>query len=292
MSLLINFVWTLNNYTEEENQNVIDWCRDNTVYTIIGREVGAEGTPHLQGYTELKKKTRFTTIKGIFTRAHIEPRKGTQQEALTYCKKEKNFIEIGEPRKQGARVDLDKVRTIALDEGMRAVTARFNLQQIKVAEKYLQYNEEAREFKPNVIWLWGPTGSGKSRRARELCDDDVFTKNSGNKWWDGYDSHASIIIDDFRPSWWDLTYMLALLDRYPMYVEIKGGGRQMLARTMIVTSAFPPEKCYTNTGEAITQLIRRIDEIHYVGPAVPDVPEVGEGNTIDFPNNILDILNI
>jgi len=289
MSFLNNFVFTLNNYTESENAELIDWCASQH-YAILGYEVGKEGTPHIQGYVELEKKTRFTTIKKLMPRAHIEPRKGTQKQAADYCKKDGKFDEYGKPRAQGARPDLDACRSLAADEGMRAVTATCNMQQIRVAEKYLQYNEQVRDFKPHVIWLWGPTGTGKSRRARELCGEDVFTKNSATKWWDGYDAHTDVIIDDFRPSWFDLTYMLALLDRYPMYVEVKGGGRQMLAQTMIITSAYPPEKCYTNTGEAVNQLIRRIDETIYLGPAVPDVPEVEEGNTIDLLDNIADIL--
>lgn len=277
MTCYSNFVFTINNYDASDitSMKQMDFC-----YLIYGFEVGANGTPHIQGYMELNKKTRFTTLKKRMPRAHIEHRLGTQKQAADYCKKEGKFEELGVMKVQGRRTDLDNVRQMALDGGMGAVSSVYNAQQIKVAEKFLSYNEPERDFKPLVIWLYGPTGAGKSRMAREIIGtDDVYTKNTGTKWWDGYDGHVGVILDDFRPSWWDLTYMLGLLDRYPFQVEFKGGYRQMRAQTMVVTSALPPHACYVGTGECVQQLLRRIDIVEFVGPAAGhDVQEVG-GNT-------------
>lgn len=269
MSLLRNFCFTINNYNEEDENQILNikWK-----YVVCGREEGKEGTPHLQGYMELDKRTRFNTVKKWLPRAHIEERKGTALQASEYCKKDGNFLELGNISCQGARSDLDKTRTIAMEEGMRKVTTICNSQQIKVAEKFLTYNEEPRDFKPEVIWLWGPTGTGKSRKARELCGEDTFTKNDPSKWWDGYDGHEHVIIDDFRPSWWPLTDILSLLDRYEKRVEFKGGYRQFTARKIIITSCLPPSECYKGTGESIQQLIRRID--HIVNMNYENVPEV------------------
>lgn len=143
MSSIRNFCFTLNNYTEEEVQKIENI---NCQYMIFGKEVGEEGTPHLQGYCELFKKTRFNTIKKFIPRAHIEQRYGTQEEAILYCmKSDKEPFIKGEPKKQGERNDLDLVRRIALEDGMRTVTSKFNNQQIAVASKFLTYNEEPRD---------------------------------------------------------------------------------------------------------------------------------------------------
>jgi len=274
MALLRNLCFTINNYTIkdfEDCENLRDLCD----FMVIGFEIGESGTHHIQGYAELTKRTKFNTIAKVISRAHIEGRKGTQKQATDYCKKDGNWLDWGEPANQGARKDLHRVKVLALEDGMRGVSAQVdNLQAIRVAEKFLTYNEPARDWKPTVIWIWGPTGTGKSRVARTLCGDDVFTKNTGTKWWDGYDGHEHVIVDDFRDSWWSITYMLALLDRYEFQVEIKGGQRQMRAKQIIITSAFPPNRCYLGTGEAIDQLLRRIDIIECTVPEVPEVEGV------------------
>lgn len=286
--MLRNICFTINNPNDEDIHGLAD---PRIIYLVYGREVAPEtGTPHLQGYAEFAVPTRLTTIKKFMPRAHIESRKGTQEQAIQYCKKDGDFVERGEKKQQGQRNDLDKVRTAALEEGMRGVTARFNHQQIKVAEKFLTYNEEPRDWQPDVYWLWGKTGVGKSKKAREICNEDVYVKNTASKWWDGYDSHTSVIIDDFRDSWWPITEMLSLLDRYEKQVEVKGGMRQFKPRIIVVTSVVPPTACYKGTGEAIEQLSRRINHIENL---VTDVTEVAEGNTIPPPpKNMGDIDNI
>lgn len=256
--------FTLNNYTKEDEEAIANWTVN---YVIYGREVGESGTPHLQGYMELDKKVRMSYVKKNYHQTmHLEMRRGKQSEAIDYCTKEGDVVEHGvKSEGAGARTDLDRVRKTALEEGMRHVTSYHNSQQIRVAEKFLTYNEEPRDWKPDVKWIWGATGCGKSRLARELVNmDDCYTKNDGTKWWDGYDAHESVIIDDFRDSWWSLTEMLSLLDRYEKKVEFKGGWRQFKPKVIIITSAVRPEDCYAGTGERIDQLLRRLDEIKFL----------------------------
>lgn len=272
--MLRNFVFTINNPLENGGPKICDWLDEKCSYVIIGCETGEQGTFHWQGYAELRSPCRRSTLLGLRFRWHIEPRMGTQKQAIDYCKKDANYISHGKRRKQGHRGDLDRIRGIADEDGMRTVCMVGNLQQIRVAEKYLTYNELPRSWKPEVIWLWGPSGVGKSKTARELCGEDVYTKNNGNKWWDGYDGHEDVIIDDFRDSWWPITYMLALLDRYEMMVEYKGGFRQFRAKKIVITCIFSPKAMYSGTNECRKQLKRRLDRVVEL---VSDVAEVGEG---------------
>lgn len=274
--------WTLNNPTADDPK-LLEACPISK-YICWGLETGESGTPHFQGYLELSKPVRISGIKkleGPFARMHLESRRGSRDEARNYCMKGEQshdewsefgpdgpnfglnaaFFEFGSwEHSQGHRNDLDKARTLALEGGMRAVTERCSAQQIQVAREFLTYHEEPRDWAPTIIWLWGPSGIGKSLTARNFTHDmDVFVKNSGTKWWDGYDGQEAVIIDDFRDSWWSLTEMLSLLDRYEKRVEIKGGWRQFKPKVIVITSIRPPSACYANIGECKAQLARRIN---------------------------------
>jgi len=259
---------TLNNYTNDEEFELL-FPELPITYIIIGYETGESGTPHMQMYMEVNHKVRMTTMKRWpgFSRVHFESRKGTQEEAINYCKKDGLWFEIGEKKKKlgrGQRRDLDEVREAANEGGMKEVSSWGNAQQIRVAEKYLTYNEPKRTEKPTVVWLYGKTGCGKSRMAHEMFPD-AYTKSDGSKWWDGYDRHENVILDDFRGNWMNFNELLTLLDRYERRVEFKGGSRQFVAKNIVITSCAHPLATYTNVGERIDQLIRRIDIIEQLG---------------------------
>jgi len=275
-------VLTLNNYSEEDIVNLESLVPNIASYVVFNREVApSTGTNHLQIYIELKQRKSLKQLKAIppLGKCHIEARKGTQAEAVTYCKGFKkdgslkegssgHFVEVGTARQQGARIDLDSCREMALAEGMRAVTRSFGAQAIKTASLFLTYNEDCRSWKPSVTWVTGATGTGKSLLAwtclRGQFGSDVYHKKCGSRWWDGYDGHKGVVIDDFRGSWWKLTEMLSLLDRYPKMVEVKGGWRQFKPRSVFVTSILAPQDVYhvVELGqEPIQQLLRRIDRV-------------------------------
>eukprot|EP01046_Picozoa_sp_COSAG06_P052502 COSAG06_NODE_8831_length_2059_cov_172.021939_2_plen_287_part_00 len=83
---------TLNNYSDNEYFNLIDsLSSDSSNKFIIGKEVGESGTPHLQIYINFYKKTRFSAIKKINNRFHIESAKGSEIENIKYCSKDGKY---------------------------------------------------------------------------------------------------------------------------------------------------------------------------------------------------------
>lgn len=260
--------FTLNNYTKSDVRRIKDYISEETItYVCFGKEKGvARKTKHLQGYIRFTARTSFRNVKLLFPRCHLEAAKGSPQQNIKYCSKDGRFKEFGLRPAQGSRKDLDEVRALAAEEGMRDVVARYNCQQIRVAEKYLTYNERQRRFKTEVTWIWGKSGIGKSRMAHKIAtqavEENYYVKDA-TKWWDGYDCHPVVILDDFRPSWWKMTYMLAILDCYPCRVEVKCGFRQLLARGIIITSIRSPRVIYNSAepDEPNEQLMRRISRV-------------------------------
>lgn len=77
-----------------------------------------------------------------------------------------------------------------------------------------------RQEVPEVRVYWGTTGTGKSKQAFEDAKENNQYWKDSTGWWDGYSPGDVVIIDDFKGSWWDITFMLKLLDRYPLRVQV------------------------------------------------------------------------
>lgn len=88
----LRFCFTLNNYSDDNLSNIIDFVISHKGKYIIGKEIGEMGTPHLQGYIELKKKTLINPLMNkCDNKMHIESAKGTLDDNIKYCTKDRNY---------------------------------------------------------------------------------------------------------------------------------------------------------------------------------------------------------
>lgn len=266
MSKARGWCFTINNPTTEDETNV-KTLQQIAQYLVVGNEVGDCGTPHYQGYVYFPNPRSFSGVKKLLPRAHLEQAKASPHENAVYCKKQNNIlVEHGSVPQAGKRNDIDHIRDVVKETPRMKVVVNeaTSHQAIKVAEIWLKYNEEPRKWKPEVRWYYGSTGSGKTRTAREWLGEDVYTAMSTAKWWEGYDGHENVLIDDFRKNWILFNDLLRLLDRYEYRVEVKGGSRQFVAKRIAITAPYHPNDMYDGR-EDINQLIRRIDEIVLIG---------------------------
>lgn len=262
------WIFTINNYTSNDHDQVAALAQESR-YLIAGKEVGEEGTPHYQGYVFFDNARSRGSLSKRLTRAWLSPAKGSPQENYNYCSKQEILIQHGTLPVMGKRTDIDVVRDM-IQEGARmreVVATATSYQSIKVAEIYLKYHEPERDWKPQVRWYHGSTGSGKTRAAREWLNEDIYTTLNDAKWFEGYDAHENVLIDDFRKDFCKFHVLLKMLDRYSHRVETKGGSRQFLPKKIAITAPYPPDKVY-DTREDVQQLLRRIDEIIQVGELV------------------------
>lgn len=79
-----NWVFTLNNYTQEEEKKLQEYDFN---YIIYGYEKApTTGTIHLQGYMQFKKRVKIGYIKKhINSRLHLEQARGSYDANREYC---------------------------------------------------------------------------------------------------------------------------------------------------------------------------------------------------------------
>jgi len=283
-----NFCFTINNPTKSPLPNASAGVnRENELYKNIsymiwGDEVGESGTRHFQGYCELKVKKTLTWIQKYFEHGiHVEKRMGSQQQAIDYCKKDGKFEEFGKPKDSGERTDLKSAAQAIIEK--KATVEDLVLENPILYHQYGRTLEKLEDVgfkgKPRtemtkIIWFWGPTGTGKSKEARERAGNSAYWHNFSENWWE-YQQEEYIIFDDFRG---EMKYnnLLKLADRYPYTVPIKGGKKRNInAKWIIITCPMHPSDVYcrqANKKDAINQLMRRIHEIKEFMPAEEEDP--------------------
>lgn len=264
------YCFTINNYTASDIEQLTA-LSDGVTYYTYGIEKGEnEGTPHLQGYIELTTAQRFSWLKKRLPRAHLEPRKGSRTQARDYCHKEDpNPVEYGtwKPDRKGVRNDLICVKR-KIDDGaseLDIATDHFTTwtRNYKAFARYRMLSNKRKCTEKHVLWLHGPSGSGKTKYAYDNYPN-AYWKPPCTKWFDGYDGEETVIFDDLRSDWFSFSYMLRLLDRYPLQVECKGGSINFTPTTIVITAPCTPDMLYY-IDEDISQLMRRISEIRSVG---------------------------
>ena len=267
MSKSRDFCYTINNYTEDHKELL---SKIDCVYVVYGIETGESGTPHLQGYIRYPTpRTMKSVIKSI-PGAHIEIKKGTCEQAITYCKKDGDVYERGEaPKTQAEKGDSNKRRHeeafTAAQEGRfddipADLRTRYYGTYKKIREDYLPKPEPLTALQNE--WRYGPTGTGKSRTAQEMYPD-AYLKKANTKWWDGYIDQEVVIIDDFDKYHVQLGYELKIwLDHYPFHAERKGSSSMIRPKKIIITSNYHPSDIWDDE-KTLDPVLRRVELIRY-----------------------------
>lgn len=240
-------------------------------YVIIGQETApTTGTPHLQGYAFLKKKTRLLGVKKLLPPgAHLEPAVADHQKNREYCSKSGSFVEHGifpsEPAEAG-KAYWSGVIASAKAHTLENTHPQEFVRYYSFAQKMERDNPEKLDDNPELdnYWIWGPSGCGKSSSARQRFPD--FFNKPLNKWWCGYQDQETVLLDDFGPQRKELGYHLKIwADHYPFFAEVKNGGRMVRPKRIVITSQYSPDQIYADEPETLEAIKRRY-KIERMGP--------------------------
>lgn len=256
---------TLNNYTADELDLMTETFAKQSVYGIIGAEIGENGTPHLQCYVHLEKAHRMNLKDWQLLfgrRVHVEKAIGNAEHNKAYCSKDGNYTEFGDITKcdggkeggdkEMARWELawEKSKSGEFEDIPKDILMRSYGTSKRIYRDFMTVPESLDYVKadPPNMWLFGAARTGKTAWAIQYAVKKYgktipgtnlapYYMKSLNKWWGTYSPlQPVVIIDDFAmESGMGLSQLKIWADRNAFDGEIKGETGKFRPKEIIVT---------------------------------------------------------
>lgn len=239
------------------------------LYWCMCDEVGESGTPHTHVYIVFKNSVMFDTLHKRFYGVHIEPANGSNKENRDYIRKEGKWLEdakhetnLEDTFEEWGELPSDRTkRETQSEQIMELVRAGKDnseiLAEIPGAYNKLNYIEQARQtlleaqFRDawrelEVTYIWGETGSGKTRSVMETYGySNVYRVTDYAHPFDSYKGQDVILFDESRSSL-TLADMLKYLDGYPIELPCRYANKVACYTKVFLISNIPLEKQYPN----------------------------------------------
>lgn len=223
---------------------------------------------HIHIYAEFKEKTRFS-IKKILG-AHMETNIDSQLNVIQYVKDQELGIieEIGD-KSIAHRPTIKELENYTLDELKELDCQQYhNIVSKEISRRNCIMDTDTlyKGDKLKVYYIYGPSGSGKSRKAIEILKENGYKQFDEIKHRNGYYLGISgcckaCLYDDFRPNHMEVSEFITFIDYNIHNLDVKGGSKKNIYELIIITSINNPHNIYrncTNNEETRTQWIRRM----------------------------------
>lgn len=243
------FLFTINNYTENDLRDIRAAVDNNwgCNYICFGLEVGEQGTPHVQGYLQVTRRMRASTVnRRIGNRARLERARGSLEDNQKYTSKTREqdinpneiWEEYGEPKEVPKKKKNDYGNLIKLlQESSDIIDVITNHPElsvkhfsniIRIREIITRKKEITSFFGPflwktppgfattdqwdRCLWLKGPSGIGKTQYACSLIERPLFVRHIDQLRSFNANEYGGIIFDDMNFLHWPRESQITLLD--------------------------------------------------------------------------------
>lgn len=239
--------------------------KDVVRYVCAGYEIApSTGKPHWQWYTYHKRGRKNIKLYQKDPNFHAQACKWPLN-SWNYSKKDKKFVEFGEPPQQGKRSDLELCQRAIRDgateleiwENFPIIAAMYG----RRLEHYRRLLSPERSWKTEVRVWWGVPGCGKTQAAVEWLGADYCSVSMHNGFMIGYKTGAEcVLIDDLDHESMRRDMFLQLGDKYKCTINIKNGEEKWNAKKLAITSNTNPQRWFADDGEAVRRRCAAVTE--------------------------------
>ncbi|MCQ4021929.1 MULTISPECIES: viral replication protein [unclassified Ruminococcus] len=266
----------------------------NPEYFCLVDEIATTGTKHTHVFIYSRSPIRFSTLENRFPAVHCDRVQGSVLDNRNYLRKEgkwlgtqkaetnliDTFEEYGNIPDPCAESSPDMADIISdIENGMSTYDIiklypkyGFKVNNIEtIRQVYLRekYSDQMRRIK--VTYIWGTTGTGKTRgifekhHPSQICRITAYKNGVPN--FDAYSGQPVLVFEEFA-SQVPIEFMLNYLDIYPVMLPARYADKFACYTTVYITSNLPLEQQYMdeqkNKSETWGALRRRINTVmHY-----------------------------
>lgn len=279
-----SFSLTVNESSLKDYDKIVKYLKSfkGLNYILVTEHFGQENKHyHIYAQYSTMKKLTFSKIYG----AHLEECWSSAQKNIRYLKCEddkhkkkgitcKIILEEGEPKYKGGYKTIKDIEEMD-EEDIKELPAIYTNIAKKIKEEqrskegFFNMLDEIRndELKaPEIIYIYGKTGNGKTYNGYKLAVNKYENKDIGRLVLKGdfidvtNETAKCFVIEEFRPSQIAAADFLQLIDKYGCRCNIKGGFQYLRPECIIICSIKNPYDIYKD--EINEQFIRRITKLY------------------------------
>lgn len=256
-------------------------------YLAYGHEVCPDtNRPHMQAWAYATTPQRLSGWKKMFPGAHIEAMRGNFAENDAYCSKAGTLVELGDrPMESGKKRTLHDLIQEVTTGAREAKPLDLIVDDTEHKDTFVQYHNGIKTLytmtvtakmrridknvAPEVIYIYGPPGCGKSRYVHEQEDYKVYDVSSEDKfkWKCGYAGEEAVAFQNVAPDDILPTRFLKDIDRYFITVPTKGSSVGWRPLRVYITSVYPMETFAELAKFSLpAEFTRRVTKVINLGP--------------------------